>query len=105
QDVHSLKVPYYLIGYPDNDEMTLYRHAARKFRSVRPNEQGRYALPHLNLEVALLDGWVRYWYEGELLPLPADLQRDLDETRRQLREVTQRAEHEKQRAEHERHRA
>jgi hypothetical protein len=36
------------------------------------------------MEVALVDGWVRYWHEGVLLPLPAGLQRDLDETRRQL---------------------
>jgi hypothetical protein len=45
----------------------------------------------LELEVALLVGWVRFWYQGELLPLPADLQRDLDETRRQLAEERRRA--------------
>lgn len=48
------------------------------------------------MEAALLDGWVRYWYQGELLPLPADLQRDLDEARRQITEATQRADSERQ---------
>jgi Uma2 family endonuclease len=101
----ELKAPYYLIFYPDNQELTLYQHTGRRYRTVRPNEHGRYALPELNIEVALLDGWVRYWYEGELLPLPADLQRDLDEARLQLREEKRRAEQEKQRAEQEKQRA
>lgn len=57
-----------------------------------PNEQGRHAIEQLDVEVALLDDWVRFWYKSELLPLPADLQRDLDETRRQLRTMTRRAE-------------
>jgi hypothetical protein len=34
-------------------------------------------LVRLSLEVGLLDGWVRFWHRGELLPLPADLEKDL----------------------------
>jgi Uma2 family endonuclease len=83
----ELKVPYYLLFYPDAQELTVYRLNKRKYVSVKPNEAGRLALPKLDLEVALLDGWVRYWYLGELLPLPADLQRDLEETRRQLSQM------------------
>jgi Uma2 family endonuclease len=101
----GLKVPYYLIFYPDNQELTLYQHTGRKYLSVPPNEENRFPLPELSLEVGLLDGWVRYWYEGELLPLPADMQRDLDETRRQLGFEKRRAEQEKQRAEQEKQRA
>lgn len=78
----ELKVPYYLMFYPDDREVTLYRHTGRKYVSVKPDEQGRLALPQLELEMMLLDGWVRYWYQGELLPLPADLLRDRDEARR-----------------------
>ena len=59
---------------------------------MKPNERGRLAIAELDVEVALLDDWVRFWYKGESLPLPADLQRDLDETRRQLRKMTRRAE-------------
>jgi Uma2 family endonuclease len=94
----QLKVPYYLIFHPDTQDLTLYRHNRRKYVTVRPNAHGRYAIPELDLEVGLLDGWVRYWYQGELLPLPADLQRDLEAARRQLAEMARRADDEKRRA-------
>jgi Uma2 family endonuclease len=77
----ELKVPYYLLFQPESQEMTLYRHNGRKYVSVKPNEQGRCALPELELEVALLDGWVRFWFRGELLPLPADLLREFQSER------------------------
>lgn len=95
----ELKVPYYLLFYPDAIELTLYHLRGRKYRSVPPNEQGRHVIEPLDVEVALLDDWVRFWYKGELLPLPEDLQRDLDETRRQLRRVTRRAVEQARRAE------
>ena len=41
--------------------------------------------------MGILDGWVRYWFRGERLPLPADLQRDLDQLRRQLDDEKRRA--------------
>jgi Uma2 family endonuclease len=94
----ELKVPYYLLFYPDTQDLTLYHHTGRRYVSVKPNEQGRYALPDLDLEMALLDGWVRYWFQGELVPLPADLVRQLGEVRRQLAEATRQAKKEKRRA-------
>jgi Uma2 family endonuclease len=94
----DLKVRYYLAFYPDGQELTLFRHTGRKYVTVKPNERGRYAIPELEIEVALHDGWVRYWYQGELLPLPADLQRDLDEARREAEEAKRQAEREKRRA-------
>ncbi len=81
---HDLKVPYYLLFYPDTQDLTLYRHNKRKYVSVKPNEAGRVAIADLELEMALLDGWVRYWFRGELLPLPADLLRNLQETEQRL---------------------
>jgi Uma2 family endonuclease len=95
----DLKVPYYLVFYPDTQDLTLYRHTGKKYVSVKPNKQGRYPIPDLELEVGLLGGWVRYWHRGELLPLPADLQRDLEEARRQADEATRRADAEARRAE------
>jgi Uma2 family endonuclease len=86
---HELKVPYYLTFYPDVQELTLYRHTGRKYVTVKPNAQGRYAIPDLEMEVALLDGWVRFWFRGELLPLPADLLRQVNETRQQRDEAQQ----------------
>jgi Uma2 family endonuclease len=87
----ELKVPYYLLFYPDNQELTLYHHTGRKYVSVKPNEHGRYGIPELELEVALLDGWVRYWFRGKLVPLPADLVRNLEAVERQLKKETRRA--------------
>ncbi|HEV3259236.1 MAG TPA: Uma2 family endonuclease [Gemmataceae bacterium] len=108
----DLKVPYYLVFYPEQQELTLYRHTGKKYVSVKPNKHGRYPIPQLTLELALHDGWVRFWYEGELLPLPADFQRALDEAERRAAEEKQRADHEahraaeeRQRADHEAHRA
>jgi Uma2 family endonuclease len=96
----DLKVQFYLIFYPDDQELTLYRHNKRRYVSVKPNERGRLPIPELELEVALLDGWVRFWYEGRLLSLPADLQRELDEARRQVGDLQRRltAEQEARRA-------
>jgi Uma2 family endonuclease len=85
----QLKVPYFLVFYPEVQELSLFRHTGERYVSVTPNEHGRLALPELELEMALLDGWVRFWCQGELLPLPADLQRDLDEARRHLDEARQ----------------
>jgi hypothetical protein len=48
------------------------------------------AIPELELEAALLDGWVRYWFRGELLPLSPDLQRRVDELVAELNEERRR---------------
>jgi Uma2 family endonuclease len=88
----ELKVPYYLLFNPLADEMTLFRHNGKKYVSVKPNKHGRCAVPELEMEVAMLDGWVRFWYKGELLPLPADLQRQLGDAKRQAEDEKRRAE-------------
>jgi Uma2 family endonuclease len=81
---HHLKVPYYLLFYPDADELSVFRHDKGRYASVLPNAAGRLAIPELELEVALLGGWVRYWFRGELLPLPGDLLRALNATKTEL---------------------
>jgi hypothetical protein len=80
-------VPYYLLFYPEAQELSLFRHTGEKFVTVTPNEHGRLAIPELELEAAIHDGWVRYWFRGELLPLPGDLKRALDEARRERDEA------------------
>jgi Uma2 family endonuclease len=91
----ELKVPYHLLFYPDAQELTLYRHTGRKYASVKPNAAGRCAIPELEMEMALLDGWVRFWHRGELLPLPADLQRELEAEREARRVAEARADQER----------
>jgi Uma2 family endonuclease len=94
----ELRVPYYLIFYPDNQELTLFHLQGDKYHSVRPNEQGRYAIPELDLELALVDGWIRFWYQGQMLSLPAQLQQALDEAIRRANQEKQRADEEARRA-------
>jgi Uma2 family endonuclease len=101
----ELQVPYYLVFYPDNQEITLYRHTDTKYVAVKPNKHERCPIARLDLEVGLLNGWLRYWYQGELLPLPADLQRELDEARRRADDEKRRADGEKRRADDEKRRA
>jgi Uma2 family endonuclease len=98
----DLKVPYYLLFYPEDQELTLYRHNGRKYVTVGPNEQERYSIPELELEVGVHEEWTRYWYQGTLLPLPAELLRNLEIAQRQSEEYRQRAEQAEQRAEQER---
>lgn len=84
----ELKVPYYLLFYPDNDELSLYRRGARKYASVKPNERGRYAVDELEVELGSVGGWVRYWFRGEMLPIPVEAEEQAIELRRQLGHVT-----------------
>jgi hypothetical protein len=77
----ELGVPYYLLFYPDGDEMTLFRLSNGKYVTVTPGASGRCAIPELELEVALLDRWVRYWFRGELVPLPGELVKERDAER------------------------
>ncbi|HEX4612385.1 MAG TPA: hypothetical protein VH092_29595, partial [Urbifossiella sp.] len=37
------------------------------------NDAGRYAVEKLELEAKLVDGWVRFWFRGEMVLLPAEL--------------------------------
>ena len=101
----DLKVPYYLAFYPDNQDLTLYRHNKRKYVAVKPNGEDRCAIPELDLELGLLEGWVRFWYKRQLLLLPADLQSELDQARQRADQEKQRADQEKQRADQEKQRA
>ena len=83
----ELRVPYYLVFYSHGQKLTLYHHNGRRYVTVKANEHGRYAIPELELEVGLLDGWVRYWNKGQLLPLPADMQRELSEAKRRVAQL------------------
>jgi Uma2 family endonuclease len=89
---HELKVPYYLLFQPDVQELTLYHHNGEKYSTVVPLEHGRCPIPELALEIGLLRSWVRFWFRGELLPLPGDLVRQLEEKDRLLHEQDRRLE-------------
>jgi len=87
----ELKVPYYLVFYPDALDLTLYHHDGKKYVTLKPNKHGRYPIAPLEIEVKILDGWVRFWHKGRLLPLPAELQREFDAANRRASEAERRA--------------
>ncbi len=43
----DLRVPYYLLFYPDNQELTLYHHDGQRYVTVVPDARGRCAIPEL----------------------------------------------------------
>lgn len=85
----ELKVPYYLLFAPESQVLSLYRHTGKRYLRVRPNAEGRCEIAELELEVGLQDGWMRYWFRGKLLPLPAEMLRELAEGKRALAEERQ----------------
>lgn len=101
----DLKVPYCLMFHPEDQDLRMYRHAGKRYKLIPANAAGRHPLPELELEVGLLDGWVRFWHRGELLELPADLVRRIDRLEKQAAEERRRAEEERRRAEEEKRRA
>lgn len=91
----DLHVPYYLLFEPENQSLIVYHLEDGKYVKLASNEAGRLAIPELELEVGLVDGWVRYWHRGVLLSLPGELlnqlrEKDdqLDAAREQIREKT-----------------
>ena len=81
----ELKVPYYLLFYPDAQELSLFKLNKRrgKYISVHPDDAGRYAIRELDLTIALVDEWARYWWKGQLLPIPTELQAELVQVRKE----------------------
>jgi hypothetical protein len=51
------KVPYYLVFYPETQDLTLYRHNHRKYDTVKPTPQGAILSPNLTWKSG-------YWTAG-----------------------------------------
>lgn len=98
----ELKIPYYLMFHPEIQELALFRLEEERYASVVPNDQGRYPIPDLEIEVAVLDDWMRFWFRGGLLPLPPELQDELERAQAELhraRDAQRQAEEARRKAE------
>ena len=84
---NDLQVPYYLLFEPEAQKLTVFRLSAKKYVAVKPNAADRLEIPPLKLEVAILDGWVRFWFEGDLLPLPGEWVKERNETKAENEEL------------------
>jgi Uma2 family endonuclease len=100
----ELQVPYCLSFNPETEppDFRLYRHNGTGYIAVPPNAAGRFLVPELELEVGLLEGWVRFWHRGQLLELPGKLEEQMNEFRREAEEATRQAEEARKKAERER---
>lgn len=75
----ELKVPYCLMFHPEKQDLRVYRHDGERYVRLEPDLNGRCQIPELDLEVGIYQQWVRFWHQGQLLELPAELQQRLDE--------------------------
>ncbi len=74
----ELRVPYCVFFDPAREELRVYRHNGTNYDRLPPDAQGRYSILELELHLGLLDGWVRFWHQGELLDLRPDLEERLE---------------------------
>ena len=88
---HELKVPYYLLFYPDNQELSLFRHDGAKYVTVLPDEAGLHAVPELEMAVSLTGRLGAVLVPGEMLPLPGELLRRLDRANQEAARQRRRA--------------
>lgn len=101
----DLRVPYYLTFEPEIQLLKLFHLEAGKkgkgqrYVCVKPNAAGRFEVPELELEFAILDEWVRFWFRGKLQSLPAELMRQLATSELRRTQAEQRAEDEQRRRE------
>ena len=65
----------------------MYRNTNELYELVPLNGVGRQQIPELDLEIGLHQGWVRYWYKGELLKQPEELQESIDQLMVQLQQM------------------
>ena len=84
---NDLQVPYYLLFEPEAQKLTVFRLSGKRYVAVKPNPAGRLEIAPLKLEVAILDGWVRFWFGGELLPLPGEWLKERDAVRAENEEL------------------
>jgi len=73
----QLQVPYYLLFHADDETLRLFKMMHGQYLALVPDSLDRFAIPELELEVGVVDGWARFWFRGELLPLTAELLADL----------------------------
>lgn len=73
----DLRIPYYLLFEPDDQSLKVFHLEEGKYIPIEPNDEGRLAIPDMELEVGLVDGWVRYWHRGVQLALPGELMNQL----------------------------
>jgi Uma2 family endonuclease len=69
----ELKTPYCLMFQIQAQDLRVSKHNGQRYELQTPNERGRIAIDRLDIEVGILDRWVRFWHQGDLLELPLEI--------------------------------
>jgi Uma2 family endonuclease len=80
----ELRVPYCILFDPERQDLQVYRHLGTQYERLEPDLAGRCAIGELDLQVGILDRWLRYWYQGKLLPVTDELARQIEQLAREL---------------------
>ncbi|MCF2150135.1 Uma2 family endonuclease [Desmonostoc muscorum LEGE 12446] len=106
-----IRPPFYGIYEANKASLEVYHLIEGKYHLLPKNEQGRYSIPYLEVELGLWQGeyqnvelpWLRWWdLQGNLLLTGSER---AEQERQRAEQERQRAEQERQRAEQERQRA
>ena len=79
----DLRIAYYLRFHTDDLKLSMLRHNGTRYVTVPPDERGLYAVPELEMAVSLSGGAVRYWYRDEMMLLPGEMLRRIEELKRE----------------------
>ncbi len=96
----ELRTPYCLCFHPDKGKWDVYHHDGQEYVHLEPGLGGRVAIPELDLQVGLYEGWIRFWYQGQLLEIPAEQAQRLDQQSEQISHLSEQSERQSERINH-----
>lgn len=70
---YNLAVPYVVVFDPESERLELQHMIGGMLVPSSVNAAGRADIPELGIELGVLDGQMRFWFRGEVIPLPADV--------------------------------
>lgn len=70
---HNLAVPYVVRFDPESGQLAVQHLIGSLLVPCDISAAGRAGIPELELELGVIDGVLRFWFRGELVPLPAEV--------------------------------
>ena len=69
----ELKVPYCIMFKIQAQDLRVWRHNGQRYERQLAKGEGQIAVDRLDIEVGILDRWIRFWHQGDLLELPWEI--------------------------------
>ena len=86
----ELQLLYCVIYDPRNFDLQIYRHDGRQYVQMKPDSNDRYHVPELDVEIGVIEGWMRFWHRGKLVDLPEELDQQLQQQEQRIQEQQER---------------